>query len=115
MIRNVEPDLFSCGTVFPGAVTTVPADQWREADDKRENPDGDNEQLGSWRRHEAGVADGTADRYVAVNADGDQVVDRSGTHPHVDSQPDTTPRLTERPVVQNLIVVTFHRLIISRP
>jgi len=47
MIRNVEPDLFSCGTVFPGAVTTVPADQWREADDKRENPDGDNEQLGS--------------------------------------------------------------------
>ena len=80
----------------------VPANQRREADHEGQDPDGNDEQLGSGRCHEAGVTDWSTDGDVPVDADCDEVVDRRSAHPHVHRQPDATPTLAERPVVQYL-------------
>jgi len=89
-------------TRLPPGISAVPADQRRKADDKRQDPDSNDEQFGARRRHEAGVADRATDGDVAIDADRHQVVDGRCAHPDVDGQPDATPRLAERPVMQHL-------------
>jgi len=80
----------------------IPANEWRETDHERQDPDADDEKLGPGWRHEAGVADRPTDGDVPVDADCYEVVDGRRTHPDVDRQPDATPATTERPVVQHL-------------
>jgi len=80
----------------------IPADERRETDDERQDPDDDDEELGARGRHETGVADRATDGDVAVDADGDQVVDGRRAHPDVDRQPDAAPRRAKRPVMKHL-------------
>ena len=89
-------------------MSAVPANQRRKTDDKRENPHRDDQQFGSGGGHESRVADRSTDGDIAVNADGDKIVDRSCTHPDVDCKPDSTPRIAERPITQHLHIAT-HR------
>lgn len=88
-------------------MSLVPADERRETDDERDDPDGDDEKLGATRRHEGRVVERAADGQVTVERDGAQVEDRRRAQPDVNGQPSVTPRVAERPIPQNLSANVF--------
>jgi len=81
----------------------VPTDQWRKADDERQDPSSENQQLCPLRRHDVRVRDGVRHGDVAVEADNHQVQNGGRAHPDVDRQPDGTPDGAEEPEAEDFV------------
>lgn len=81
--------------VFDGAGE----EETRRADQKTADPDDGDSATGSELGDEHRIVERLDDGDVSIDRDGHQVVDRGGAHPDVQCQPDSTPRLTEYPVL----------------
>jgi hypothetical protein len=73
------------------------SNQRRKTDHETQYPDTCDEQLGSFRRHDARVRNRARHCDVTVQRDGAQVQDGGCAHPYVHSKPDFTPNVTEDP------------------
>ena len=86
-----------------GAVLGLADEQWRNADESRENPDGDDHGGHAHRGPLHGVLERTSDDEVAVDADRAQVEDRRRAEENVKRRPHVTDGLAERPVAHHLV------------
>ena len=82
--------------------TGLPDDEGRDADERRQRPDGHDHHGHAQRRALGGVLERMRDDEVTVDADRAQVEDGRRTQHHVQRRPDVAQLLTERPLAVQL-------------